>query len=800
MAKFQIDSIMKPSIKKVTRDLLSNKSRSLIVLLAIVLGAFGVSMMSTAYNLLGKNLSNNYLKTNPASFTIVADSVSDEVIQKMKLLPNMEYIESRNKIVARVEISENEFIPIWLFVVDDFKTVQINTFRLLKGNSPVSGNEILIERTGERLTDISLNKQYQVTIPGFGKSNLKISGVVHDPGQAPSWMEGLLYGYVNRDLVEKMNITQLPSELKFTIRNNKYDLPTIENQLKQTVTFLERNQVKVCRTEILPPGRHIHQSQMDSLMFLLQMFGVLALLLSCFLIINMIMAIMAKEIRQIGVMKAIGAGTAKITSIYLTIVLIFGFAATLVALPLGFLAGKSYATFVASMLNFELFDLQISHRVWTFQIAIGTLLPALVSFFPVYRTSRISVREALNDYGVKDNVSLSTSHSAHFLDPLKLSNATLFAIRNTFRRKGRLILTLITLVLGGAVFISAFNIRTSLKNTVQSRFTNQRYDIQAIFAKGINEFDFRSSIDSLQFVSKYEVWGSAKATRIRIDHPESELVDVKVVPLQTELFIPEIIKGKWLSGNADEVVVNHLFLSQFPDVSLGNEITLKINGLTKKFKVVGSIRELFAIPTVYVSKSILTEIPGMQGKMNSVLIAYLPGCSDMTANSSKLEQWFKSKNYPTSLVFRKDNYKDRVIDHLVVITTMLIMVTLLLIIVGGLGLITTMGINIVERLRELAILRAIGVTDRKLYGLTITEGFVIGVTSWVLALILSAPVSYYLGNKFFNIFFETTLNFKISGTGIVVWLAIIVVFSAVAVLVPARNTIKQSVAQGLCYE
>lgn len=792
---------MRPSFKKVIRDLLSNKSRSFIVLLAIVLGAFGVSMMSTAYNLLGKNLKDNYLKTNPASFTIVVDSISDEVLQKARSLPNIEFAEIRNKLIGRVEVGKNEFFPIWLFVVEDFKSVQINKFRILNGNFPATGNEILIERTGNRLTDISPEKEYQVTVPGFGKTIFKIAGITHDPGQAPSWMEGLLYGYVSRDFVRQMNIKGIQPELKFTILQNKYDFKSIENQLKQTVSFLEMNHIKITRTEILTPGRHIHQSQMDSMMFLLQMFGVLALILSCFLIINMIMAIMAKETRQIGVMKAIGAGTAKITSIYLTIVLLFGFAATFIALPLGFLAGKSYATFVASMLNFELFNQQISHSVWLYQIAIGTMLPALVSFIPVYRASRISVHEALNDYGVEDTISCSSDHSTRFIDHLKLSNSTLFAIRNTFRRKGRLILTLITLVLGGAVFISAFNIRTSLKETVKSRFTNQRYDIQAIFAKGINESEFRSSIDSLPFVSGYETWGYAKGTRIMTGHSESELIDLKVAPLQTKLFVPEIMKGQWLSGKSDEVVVNHMFLAKYPDVRLGSEITLKVNGKTEKLKVVGCIRELFANATVYVSKSIFAQWPEMQGKMNSTLIAFNSvRFPDIADNTNQLEHWFKSKNYPVSLVFRKDQYKERVVDHLVIITTMLIMVTMLLIIVGGLGLITTMSINIIERLRELSILRAIGVTNRKLYHLTMTEGLIIGLLSWVLSLIMSVPIGYYLGNKFFNLFFETTLNYSVSIKGIVIWFSIIVVFSAVAVLVPARNAIKQSVAMGLSYE
>lgn len=792
---------MKPSIKKVLLDLSINKSRSFIVLLAIVLGAFGVSMMTTAYNLLGRNLRDNYLKTNPASFTIVADSLPDEVFQKVKLLPGIEYVEIRNKLICRVDTGENEYVPIWIFIVDYFKKIQINKFRLTEGEFPASDNEILIERTGERLTDISLKKDLKITAPGTGRSDFRISGIVHDPGQAPSWMEGLMYGYVTRDFIKKMNIKRLQPELKFTVSNNKLDLGSIEKQLRKTKSFLETNNIKIIRTEILTPGRHIHQSQMDSLMFMLQMFGVLALILSCFLIINMIMAIMAKETRQIGVMKAIGAGTGRITIIYLTIVLAFGLVATLIALPLGFIAGKSYAIFVASMLNFELFNKQISHGVLISQIAIGTLLPALISLIPIYRASRISVREAINDYGVKDNISLSTSTFTRLMSHLKLSKTTLLAIRNTFRRKGRLVLTLITLVLGGAVFISAFNIRNSLKTTVEQRFIDQKYDIQVFFAKGIKESDFRSSADSLPFVSDYETWGFARATRLIDMNKESELFDLKLAPLKTVLFKPEIIMGRWLSGNSDEVVVNHMFLSKYPDARPGTTITLKVDDKIKTVRITGCIRELFSGPSVYASKTLLDKFPGMSGKMNSALITFNSDkFPDLDSNTNQLEQWFSSKNYPATLVFRKDQYKERVIDHLVVITTMLIMVTLLLIIVGGLGLITTIGINIVERLRELAILRAIGVTNSTLYRLTLTEGFVIGILSWIISLILSIPVSYYLGNKFFNIFFETTLNFNISITCIVLWLCIIIAFCAVAVLVPSRKVNMQSVADGLNYE
>lgn len=787
---------MRVSDKKIIRDLINNKSRSVIVLFAIILGSFGVSMMTTAYNILGRNLTENYRKTNPASFTLVVDSVSDEVMQKLKVLPDIEYVESRNKLIGRVETGGSTFIPVWLYIIDDFSKVRVNTYRLISGKAPVSGNEMLIERTGNRLADIGPGKNYKITIPGFGITDVKISGIVHDPGQAPSWMEGLLYGYVSKDFVESMNITGIKPELKFTIRNNKYDLPAIEKQMKKTVSFLESNHIAVNRTEILTPGRHIHQSQMDSLMFLMQMFGVLALILSSFLIINMIMAIMVKETRQIGIMKAIGASSGKISVIYISIVFIFGFVATLISLPLGNMAGKGYALFVASMLNFELFNQQVSYGTLALQIAIGTLLPVFVSLFPVCKASYISVRAALNHYGVSDSASNKTALNQH----LVFTGTTALAIRNTFRRKGRLVLTLITLTLGGAVFISAFNIRTSLNNTVNSTFINQRYDISLFLSAGVDEADFRASLDSLPFVSDYETWGFVKATRIMSGKSESELMDVKAVPYQTKLFSPEIMTGRWLSGNDNEVVINHVFQAKHPDISLGSEIKLKVNSKIQKFKVVGCIRELFSGATVYVNKPVLSEWIRMKGKTNSALIAFKCNQSDISAYSVKMEQWFKEKSIPVSLVFRKDQYKDRVVDHLVVITTMLIMVALLLIIVGGLGLITTMGINIVERIRELSVLRAIGVNSKKLYQLILTEGFLIGIMSWAMAAVISVPVSYYLGNKLFEIFFETTLNFNISFTGLFVWLAIIVVFSSVAVLIPARNANKISIREGLSYE
>ena len=72
----------------------------------------------------------------------------------------------------------------------------------------------------------------------------------------------------------------------------------------------------------------------------------------------MMSAIMAKEIRQIGIMKAIGASTSRITFIYLSIVLILGTVATAIGASTGILVGIKYAQFNIGLLNFTLFEQQ----------------------------------------------------------------------------------------------------------------------------------------------------------------------------------------------------------------------------------------------------------------------------------------------------------------------------------------------------------------------------------------------------------------------------------------------------------
>ncbi len=139
-------------------------------------------------------------------------------------------------------------------------------------------------------------------------------------------------------------------------------------------------------------------------------------------------------------------------------------------------------------------------------------------------------------------------------------------------------------------------------------------------------------------------------------------------------------------------------------------------------------------------------------------------------------------------------------DHLLILATFLVLMSVLVLLVGGLGLASTMSINVLERTREIGVMRAIGASTGSILQTIVTEGTIIGGLSWVLALIISWPVSVFVSNTFGMTFFDAPLRFAVSLPGIFIWLAISICFAALASLYPAWSATQLTVRQILAYE
>jgi putative ABC transport system permease protein len=121
-------------------------------------------------------------------------------------------------------------------------------------------------------------------------------------------------------------------------------------------------------------------------------------------------------------------------------------------------------------------------------------------------------------------------------------------------------------------------------------------------------------------------------------------------------------------------------------------------------------------------------------------------------------------------------------------------------IVGAMGLTGTMGMNVLERTREIGIMRAIGAADSEVMRMVIVEGVVIGSISWVLGLFLAVPITYLLSLIVSLAVFETPIDVVFTPIGYLIWLAVVLVLSALASVLPARNAARLTIREVLAYE
>ena len=140
------------------------------------------------------------------------------------------------------------------------------------------------------------------------------------------------------------------------------------------------------------------------------------------------------------------------------------------------------------------------------------------------------------------------------------------------------------------------------------------------------------------------------------------------------------------------------------------------------------------------------------------------------------------------------------VESLDILAVFLLIMAILTAIVGSMGLTGTMGMNVLERTREIGITRAIGADDRAVMRTVIAEGVVIGSISFVLAIILSIPITYGLSRIVSLAIFQTPIDVVFTYVGYAIWLGLVLVLSTVASILPAHNAARLTIREVLAYE
>jgi putative ABC transport system permease protein len=168
--------------------------------------------------------------------------------------------------------------------------------------------------------------------------------------------------------------------------------------------------------------------------------------------------------------------------------------------------------------------------------------------------------------------------------------------------------------------------------------------------------------------------------------------------------------------------------------------------------------------------------------------------------AGRLEWAFQRANIPVAQIQSLADSRKAVADHLVIIRSALLFAAALVMLVGSFALTSTLTLNVAGRTREIGVLAAIGAPSRTIWGNVVAEGVVVGLLSWIAAIALAVPVTMVTGRISGRIFHKAGLDFVMSSSALLTWLALVIVMSAISSFYPAWRAARLTVREALSYE
>jgi putative ABC transport system permease protein len=289
---------------------------------------------------------------------------------------------------------------------------------------------------------------------------------------------------------------------------------------------------------------------------------------------------------------------------------------------------------------------------------------------------------------------------------------------------------------------------------------------------------------------------------VRPDDTESETIFLRAPRADSDLVNPKMAGGRWLlPEDENAVVVNTFLLKEEKDVKVGDEITLKIDGRETSWRVVGIMTRTDPVPMAYVNLDYLTQVVGGVGRAGVVFVqAERHDGSSQAQLERALEEHFEGIGLDVSYTQTISKTREQVESQFNVLIVFLLVMAVLLAVVGAVGLMGTMSLNVLERTREIGVMRAIGASNGAILQIVMVEGVLIGLLSWFLGALLALPLSKLLSDAVGASIFETALSYTFSLEGVGLWLGVVLFLATVASVWPARNASRVTVRDVLAYE
>ncbi|MFC1871482.1 ABC transporter permease [Chloroflexota bacterium] len=792
--------MISPRWKKVIRDLWKNKTRTILVILAIAVGVFAFGSVFITQEVLVSDMNTQYLGIKASTIVLRIPSFHDGLVKWAQRQD--EVVDAQGRAVRTVKLlQEDKNHNFILTAYDDYKNTTMNIIYPEKGTWPPQRKELFVERASLPVIGAAVGDKVLIEMPNGLRRELTVAGTVHDLNALPANMFPEPSGYVSVETLGWLGFSSFYNQLEI-VTTDEYrtteQLETVADDLKNRLKHID---VTVNSYFVRVPGEHWAKETTESFSLILSFMGFFSLALSGFLVINTVTAFLVEQRRQIGIMKAIGGTGKQIAGIYLTLVACYGLLALFVALPVGMWLGYLFTDIIANFLNIDIVNFHLPPSVFVMQVIASLVVPIVASAIPIYSGIRVTVSEAVSSYGIKLNKRVGLIDRL-LLRIRGLPRPVILSLRNTVRRKGRLLLTLGTLILAGTLFITVMNVResliTELDNILNAVF---KYEVQLALDDKYPIQGVERRVERISGVTGVEGWTGVQVQRIKADGTEGAPFTIIGLPPNTEFIEANIISGRWIKeGERGVVVLTSSLLDDMPDVRTGDIINTKINDRERELQVIGIAQWNFD-KVGYADFDYISRIKGEPGMVSSVRVSTekKDGLSQ-TEMAEILEDQLKSSGIGVSYTITKDTITQANVAQFDFLISFLLIMASMAALIGGLGLAGMMSLNVMERTREIGVIRSIGGSHGMIAGIVLTEGLLIGLFSWALALPFSIPMSLIFNIMLGDMIVDKPLIFVFSEIGLFGWLVIVIVVSVIASMLPAYRAMSISIRETLAYE
>lgn len=787
---------------KVLREIWQFKARTALVVLVIALGVGAFGLMRAGRAILERNMLGGFAATEPAHAVLSLAPFDRGLVRKVAQLPGVAAAEGRSALSGQLALAPDTWVALEL-QAGDWGGLAISRLTPEPGSpaQPPDGG-ILLERTSAQQFGLRVGQALRVRMPGGQEYALTVAGLVSDQAITPSNIDiTTAYGYIARSTLSTLDQPREFNRLYLRLAGSPGAWAAIEPAVTQVARSIERDGLAVSNISIPRPGRPPLWDSMNGVLFILGTMGLLTLGLSALLIVNVMWAVVTRQIPQIGVIKSLGGRPGQIMRLYLEMVLIFGALGLLLALPIALGGAYGLVTGMGSTLNVSVTSFSMPPATLALMIAAALLVPPLAALMPIVSGARMTIREAIA--GRPERPATARRPGQGLLDRLsaRLPALLLLSIRNTFRRKGRVALTLVALSLAGAMFVATLGVRESLQSTVSAMQAESNYDVVVDFEQPYLAGDMLRAARRTPGVREAEAWGVASARPVFGHDRLAGSIALIGVPPGTTLSSPSVIAGRRLApGDTNTLFVNADALELLENAAIGQPITLRIGAEDRVWRVVGVSARGF-VPVAYVPLAEFERAVGRAGYAGRLVVR--------TADSSPAGQ----RAAEARLLAQLDRFglevsrssvtaesRQSVAANLDIIAILLLSMVGLVALVGGLGLASTMSINVLERTREIGVLRSLGAQAPVVRRVVLVEGLVIGLASAAIGTLGAVPLGAWLAATLGPLILYHPLEFVFSWSGAALWLLLVAVIAVAASLAPAQAAARLTIRETLAYD